>query len=328
MVELLRVFRNVRQMPDYGKHVRWPSPPLTLRNTVTDFQSIHNRWRAQMILNNVPRNEWPQLRIKVTAGDALMGKRVDWGFRDKWEGNYLASNQENDDSSAFQSAVRNMKNKDSFREVLFSCLVRKINKSDKMAERAILVTDKQMYKLHSKTFKALRSPIPIQELTGLSVSPGQDQLIVLHLRGGNDFVISLISRENYNRIGELVGLLLRQYQLLCKSELKVQVQTSIQCMLGNKTRIITVEETEAGSFAAFRRGKKRGELIYMWPSSLNKTLPPPPQTKLHHRHAPPAPPSHANGNGHHGYGNGKNIAYGNNNKQTNGSHLYANNGQY
>lgn len=58
--------RNVRQMQDYGKHVRWPAPPLVLRSMVSDFQSIHNRWRAQMILSNVPKTEWPQLRIKVT----------------------------------------------------------------------------------------------------------------------------------------------------------------------------------------------------------------------------------------------------------------------
>ena len=51
------------------------------------------------------------------------------------------------------------------------------------------------------------------QLTGLSVTSGQDQLVALHLRGGNDFVISLISNKNANRVGELVGNLLRQYHL-------------------------------------------------------------------------------------------------------------------
>lgn len=58
--------RNVKQMPDYGKHVRWPAPPLVLRSMVSDFQSIHSRWRAHMILSNVPKSDWPQLRIKVS----------------------------------------------------------------------------------------------------------------------------------------------------------------------------------------------------------------------------------------------------------------------
>ena len=46
-----------------------------------------------------------------------MGKRVDWGVRENWEGNYLASTKENPEASTFQSALRNMRNKDGFREV-------------------------------------------------------------------------------------------------------------------------------------------------------------------------------------------------------------------
>lgn len=58
----------------------------------------------------------------MIAGDALMGKRVDWGVRENWEGNYLASSKENPDPAHFQSALRNMRNKDGFREVSTSLL--------------------------------------------------------------------------------------------------------------------------------------------------------------------------------------------------------------
>ncbi|KAK8394631.1 hypothetical protein O3P69_005830 [Scylla paramamosain] len=311
MLELNRVFRNVKQMPDYGKHIRWPAPPLVLRSMVSDFQSIHNRWRAHMILSNVPKSEWPQLRIKVIAGDALMGKRVDWGVRENWEGNYLASTKENPEASTFQSALRNMRNKDGFREVLFSSLVRKINKKDKMAERGMVVTDKHIYKLHSKTFKPLRSPIPILEVSGISVSPGQDQLVIIHLRGGNDLVVSLTSQVNANRVGELTGLLLRQYQILNRTELRVVVSSTLQCMLGNKSKMITVEETNIGSFPVFRRGSKK-DLVYSWPSSFNKELPPTPASTMNHRsshprQAPPPPPSRSPVNGHHRNSNGHQI---------------------
>ena len=44
-----------------------------------------------MILRNIPKSDWPVLRLKVTAADHLMGKRSDWGYKRKWEGNYLAS---------------------------------------------------------------------------------------------------------------------------------------------------------------------------------------------------------------------------------------------
>lgn len=54
-------------------------------------------------------------------------------------------------------------------QVLFSSMVRKINKKDKMAERSLVVTDRHIYKLHSKNFKPLRSPIPINEVSGNSI---------------------------------------------------------------------------------------------------------------------------------------------------------------
>ena len=40
---------------------------------------------------------------------------------------------------------------------MFSALVRKFNRNDKMAERAMVVTDSHIYKLDSKKFKCLTS---------------------------------------------------------------------------------------------------------------------------------------------------------------------------
>ena len=59
----------------------------------------------------------------MVAGDALMGKRVDWGVRECWEGNYLASTKENPEASTFQSSLRNLRNKDGFREVSTTVLI-------------------------------------------------------------------------------------------------------------------------------------------------------------------------------------------------------------
>jgi len=52
-------------MRDYGKSVTWPAPPLSVRPVVGTLQAVHARWRAWMILRAVPREEWPQLRLKV-----------------------------------------------------------------------------------------------------------------------------------------------------------------------------------------------------------------------------------------------------------------------
>lgn len=56
--------------------------------------------------------------------------------------------------------------------------------------------------------------IPFLQLTGISVSPGRDQLIVFHSPKGNDLVVVLQGESSPlkdDRIGELVGLTAKRY---------------------------------------------------------------------------------------------------------------------
>lgn len=47
----------------------------------------------------------------------------------------------------------------------------------------------------------------------MSVSPGQDQLVVIHSNRGNDFVVTLkpTNDPKEDRIGELVGVVSTRY---------------------------------------------------------------------------------------------------------------------
>lgn len=47
------------------------------------------RWRAYMILHQIPKDEWPSMHMKILAAEALKGRRRDWGVNRKWEGHYL-----------------------------------------------------------------------------------------------------------------------------------------------------------------------------------------------------------------------------------------------
>lgn len=73
----------------------------------------------------------------------------------------------------------------------------------------LVVTEHTIYKLDSIKFKSLRKGIPIAEITGLSISPGRDQLITIHSNRGNDFIMSIIAKDD--RVGELVGILSNRY---------------------------------------------------------------------------------------------------------------------
>nr|CAD7410711.1 unnamed protein product [Timema cristinae] len=58
-------FRDAKRLRDYGKSLKWPAPPLAVRSAVPLLRKLFNSWRAYMILRAVPRNEWPQLKLKV-----------------------------------------------------------------------------------------------------------------------------------------------------------------------------------------------------------------------------------------------------------------------
>lgn len=73
----------------------------------------------------------------------------------------------------------------------------------------MVVTEHTVYKLDGVKFKSMKKGMPIAEITGLSVSPGKDQLITIHSNRGNDFVLSIIAKDD--RIGELVGILSNRY---------------------------------------------------------------------------------------------------------------------
>lgn len=207
---LSQKFHNAKNMRDYGKSIKWPAPPLPLRKTIGALRNIYRRWHAYMILRKIPRNEWPQMKLKVTTASSLRGQRPYWGQSRKWEGNYLSMSVENTSCGLFNESVNNLKNIEHFSKVLFSSFVTKFNRFNKVAERVILVTDKSIYKLCSLKFKNLKEVIELNSVTGVSVSPGQDQLIVIHC-GGNDFVISLHSEKKQDRVGELIGVLANRF---------------------------------------------------------------------------------------------------------------------
>lgn len=56
--------------------------------------------------------------------------------------------------------------------------------------------------------------VSLEQLLGISVSPGKDQLIVFHSPKENDLVVALQGEDNplkEDRIGELVAIVAKRY---------------------------------------------------------------------------------------------------------------------
>lgn len=63
--QLERTFRNAKNLRGYGKTLPWPRENFAVKYVVPALKNIYARWWAWMILRAIPREDWPQLRLKV-----------------------------------------------------------------------------------------------------------------------------------------------------------------------------------------------------------------------------------------------------------------------
>uniref|UniRef100_A0A8C0DI03 Unconventional myosin-Id n=1 Tax=Balaenoptera musculus TaxID=9771 RepID=A0A8C0DI03_BALMU len=241
--EVSRRFHGIKTMRDHGKHVKWPAPPRVLCRFEEALQAIFNRWRASQLIKTIPASDLPQVRAKAAAVEMLKGQRADLGLQRAWEGNYLASKPDTPQTSGtFVPVANELKRKDKYMNVLFSCHVRKVNRFSKVEDRAIFVTDRHLYKMDpTKQYKVMKT-IPLYNLTGLSVSNGKDQLVVFHTKDNKDLIVCLFSKQptHESRIGELVGVLVNHFKSE-KRHLQVNVTNPVQCSLHGKKCTVSVE---------------------------------------------------------------------------------------
>lgn len=58
-------FKDAKNLKDYGKHLPWPKENFGVKSVVPVLKMMYARWYSWMILRRLPREDWPQLRLKV-----------------------------------------------------------------------------------------------------------------------------------------------------------------------------------------------------------------------------------------------------------------------
>ncbi|PIO13468.1 hypothetical protein AB205_0084490 [Aquarana catesbeiana] len=229
LMEVVRRFENVRNMADYGKSVEWPQPPAVLEQFQDLCQNLFKRWRARKIVKNIPPSEMFQIKCKVCAMEALQNLRRDVGYHRPWKQNYLACEADNPSgATSFSKSLQTLRKKDNYASVLFTGHIRKV--------------------------------------TGLSLTSGQDQLIVLHTQKHDDMAFCLQRAElgGENRVGELVGILTHHFKLQ-RWDLTVKVTDCIQMSMRGRRRLVSVETRSDITKPDFCKG--RNGLILHWPKN-------------------------------------------------------------
>lgn len=112
-----------------------------------------------------------------------------------------------------------------------------------MDERAIIITDKYIYKLDpKKSFYSKKANIPLDDVCGVSVTSGKEQLVVIHLTSKQDLVFYM--QTKIDRVGELVGhiaqLKRKSYVAENKEKFSVDVQRYISANISKHKYVINI----------------------------------------------------------------------------------------
>lgn len=263
---IISLFQGVTTMPDLGKSVEWPHPPPILTKFVSYAQQIHARWRAKVILLRIPVRDRPEVQLKAIAYGALNNRRPNWGYNRKWIGNYLTLQNENPNVRDYEASLTHLRRSHGFEKVLFTCLVSKINKRCKQQDRAILVTDTDIFKLDPrKHFQRKKSPLHLTNVEGVSISSSHDQAFIVHFHGGKDLLFYMIAPQNENRVAELVAVLCQICQRKFGKQLQVTVSSPLLCRLGGKQKELHFQEDRVAR--PYLRKQSNHNMVLFWPSA-------------------------------------------------------------
>eukprot|EP01132_Coremiostelium_polycephalum_P006092 gene6092-7590_t len=222
--ELHRVFRDVKNDPQYGKFTVWPKHPSILSRAVLLIHKVHNTWRAEkMVLALGPAA--PAMRQKVLALDIFKGNKP-WNFARTFDADYLEK-MSNPYQPKYVIAMQNLFQTYGDTEVLFADYVTKVNPKGTPQKRGIVVTNANIYKHDPKNYKVKKWGTPLADITSISVSPHKDTFLVIHCKPSSRDLVLDLGINGYEAVSEIVTVIVQQVQKLTGVRLSIQFSTSI-----------------------------------------------------------------------------------------------------
>ncbi|XP_062501631.1 myosin heavy chain IB-like isoform X2 [Corticium candelabrum] len=137
------------------------------------------------------------------------------------------------------------------RKVIFSGIVMKVNRKNKMQQRVALVSDNALYNLEPGSLKCKRR-IAFNSMSHLSLSTLPDNFFVVHVPAEYDYV--LISQDKV----ELITRLMEAFEEAIESSLRINFENKIEFRIDqSQYREIEFHHAEEGITTQIFSKKKR-----------------------------------------------------------------------
>jgi len=225
--QLQAAFKGVREDPNWGKFVQWPTHPMVLSNGVINLHKVHANWRARMMILALTPEQQAHMRQKVLAYDIFRGNKP-WAVSHHFDADYLEKDS-NPNKAKYILAMQTLFSTYGDTQIMFADYVNKINPGGKAQKRGIVVTEKNVYKHDPSNYKVKKFGTPLVEIVSISCSHMKDPFVVVHCKEPmhRDFVLDM-GIGGVEKVSEFVTVLIQEVRKLTGNTLQVNFNDRIQ----------------------------------------------------------------------------------------------------
>ncbi len=210
---LCKTYAGARQRSDFGRGLKWPGTRGgSFKEVDVLMKKMYTRWRCFMVLRPYPASIRTEMYLLSIFCELTKGRKISSSLVQRWKGDYLSDGVENPRNQAYLARIASLKGVDGFGRVLFSSFVEKMSQQVKTQRRAIVVTDKCMYRL-DEDFGVSKGPVKLSEVVRACISNEADnQVVVISFRNQESdwvFYLEMKSREVFDRVPEILANIYR-----------------------------------------------------------------------------------------------------------------------
>jgi len=153
----------------------------------------------------------------------IFGGKKPYVCNEKFVGDYLALDPKT--GAAYKAALPMLLSKLADTEVVFSCLINKVNRPFATQLRAMMMTDRHLVKLLPGKFKQLKEAIPLTQVEKILMSPQVDSFCVVKCKAPTrDLLIDLAPIPGQgNHLAEFVTIMVQRCSKMNRAPFAVEI---------------------------------------------------------------------------------------------------------
>eukprot|EP01097_Dermamoeba_algensis_P009393 TRINITY_DN660_c0_g1_i10.p1 TRINITY_DN660_c0_g1~~TRINITY_DN660_c0_g1_i10.p1 ORF type:complete len:779 (+),score=206.65 TRINITY_DN660_c0_g1_i10:954-3290(+) len=209
MSSVISSFQNVKSDPTLGKTTKWP--PVTPGSARAEgyLILIWRKWRAERMVKSLSEEETSIIKQKIITYDIFHGKKP-WNAPRKFEADYVDV-ESNPNRKKFISVMQKMFLSGGDTRVLFADFVSKINSKSAAQQRALVVTDSNIYKQDPKNYKMTKGGIPLSSVSGIALTGRSDGWVLVRCSAPHpDVLVDLGVFSDNEKFSEFVTVIVSQ----------------------------------------------------------------------------------------------------------------------